>query len=165
MNSCILMARIVQTPQIRYTADQTPIAEMMVEFDSWRSEEPPSTLKVVGWRNTATEIQENYQAGDLVVIEGRLGMRLLEREDRGERFKEKRAELTASRLHKIGNQPLPTAAVSQPSNVVPIGNYNKPPAPESQPADLGNPPAPEPAPAPPSSASPPDDRDLDEIPF
>jgi len=162
MNSCILMARIVKTPQIRYTADQTPIAEMLVEFDNWRADTPPSTLKVVGWRNTATEIQENYQAGDLVVIEGRLRMNLMEREERGERFKEKRAELTVSRLHKIGNQPLPEAAVLQPSNVVPIGNYNKPSAAESQPTDLGSPPVPEPAPI---SAPPPDDRDLDEIPF
>jgi len=32
MNSCILMAEIVQEPQLRYTPDQTGLAEMLVQF-------------------------------------------------------------------------------------------------------------------------------------
>jgi len=46
MNSCILMAEIVQEPQLRYTPDQTGLAEMLVQF--WTVAEDP-TLKVVGW--------------------------------------------------------------------------------------------------------------------
>ncbi|MGQ4648382.1 single-stranded DNA-binding protein [Lyngbya aestuarii] len=99
MNSCILMAQIIQNPELRYTSDnQTPIAQMLVQFDSLRAEEAPITLKVVGWGNFATEIKENYRTGDQVVIEGSLRMNVI---DRSEGFKEKRAELTAYRIHKL----------------------------------------------------------------
>ncbi len=102
MNSCILMAEIVQDPQIRYTSDnQTPIAEMLVQFPSLSSEQQPSTLKVVGWGNLAQEIQERYHQGDRVVIEGRLRMSSI---DRPEGFKEKRAELTAQRIHDLSGE-------------------------------------------------------------
>jgi single-stranded DNA-binding protein len=94
------MAQIIQDPELRYTADnQTPIAQMLVEFPGPRAEDPPTTLKVVGWGNFAQEIKENYSAGDRVVIEGRLGMNTI---DRPEGFKEKRAELTANRIYKLG---------------------------------------------------------------
>jgi single-strand DNA-binding protein len=65
MNSCILMAEIIQDPQLRYTSDtQTPIAEMLVQFAGLRPDDPPATLKVVGWGNLAQEIQERYHQGD-----------------------------------------------------------------------------------------------------
>ena len=99
MNNCILMAEIVQNPELRYTPDnQTPIAEMQVQFAGLRPEDPPATIKVVGWGNLAQEIQANYHEGDRVVIEGRLNMNTI---DRPEGFKEKRAELTAQRLHRL----------------------------------------------------------------
>lgn len=100
MNSCILMAEIIQDPELRYTSDnQTPLAQMLVQFPSQRADDPPMTLKVVGWGNFASEIKENYRVGDRVIIEGRLSMNTL---DRPEGFKEKRAELTASRIYKLG---------------------------------------------------------------
>lgn len=100
MNSCILMAEIIQDPELRYTSDnQTPLAQMLVQFPGSRAEDPPTTLKVVGWGNFASEIKENYRVGDRVIIEGRLGMNTI---DRSEGFKEKRAELTASRIHRLG---------------------------------------------------------------
>jgi len=100
MNSCILMAEIVQEPQLRYTPDQTALTEMLVQFQGLRAEDPPATLKVVGWGNLAQEIQQQYHQGDRVIIEGRLGMNTVER---SEGFKEKRAELTVQRIHSLGD--------------------------------------------------------------
>ena len=100
MNSCILMAEIVQEPQLRYTPDQTALTEMLVQFPGLRAEDPPATLKVVGWGNLAQEIQQQYHQGDRVIIEGRLGMNTVER---SEGFKEKRAELTVQRIHSLGD--------------------------------------------------------------
>ncbi|MBE9180249.1 single-stranded DNA-binding protein [Oculatella sp. LEGE 06141] len=101
MNNCILMAEVIQDPQLRYASDnnQTPIAEMTVQFSGLRDEDPPSIVKVVGWGNLAQDIQEKYHQGDRVIIEGRLGMITF---DRPEGFKEKRAELTAQRIHLLG---------------------------------------------------------------
>ena len=115
MNSCILMAEIIQDPELRYTSDtQTPIAEMVVQFPGLRAEDPPSTLKVTGWGNLAQEIQEGYHQGDRVVIEGRLGMNTIERP---EGFKEKRAEMTVQRIHRLGaNTPLEASTLSNPAS-------------------------------------------------
>lgn len=108
MNSCILMAEIIQDPQLRYTSDnQTPLAEMLVQFPGLRAEDPPATLKVVGWGNLAQEIQERYHQGDRVVIEGRLNMNTIER---AEGFKEKRAELTVQRIHSMSGDISSSAA-------------------------------------------------------
>ncbi len=99
MNSFILMAEIVQQPELRYTSDtQTPISEMIVQFPGLRPEDPPATLKVVGWGNLAQDIQGQYHVGDRVILEGRLGMNTI---DRPEGFKEKRAELTVQRIYSV----------------------------------------------------------------
>ncbi len=97
MNSCILMAQIVQEPQLRYTADQMAICEMLVEF-SERGQDNLSKLKVVGWGNLAQEIQKSYHQGDRVVIEGRLTMNSVQLDG----YKEKRAELTVQKIHPLG---------------------------------------------------------------
>ena len=171
MNSCILMADVVEAPQLRYTSDtQTPIAEMWVEIPGLRDGEPPARLKVVGWGNLAQDIQERYHEGDRVIVEGRLGMNTV---DRQEGFKEKRAELTAQRIHLLGAgatlstaEAAPTATTPAPASPAPSS-----PAPGSTPrAKNTNKPAtappPEPAKTPAYSAAPSTDPvDYDEIPF
>jgi len=113
MNSCILMAEIVEEPQLRYTPDQTALAEMLVQFPGPRAEDAPATLKVVGWGNLAQQIQQQYHQGDRVIIEGRLSMNTI---DRPEGFKEKRAELTVQQIQPVGGSfntdPLPSATVT-----------------------------------------------------
>ncbi|NEP16923.1 MAG: single-stranded DNA-binding protein [Leptolyngbya sp. SIO4C1] len=109
MNHCILMAEVVQAPQLRYTSDnQTPVTEFVVQIPGLRSEDASVQLKAVGWGNLAQEIQERYQLGDRVVIEGRLTMKTV---DRPEGFREKRAEITVQRLHSLSD--LQTAAFAE----------------------------------------------------
>lgn len=91
------MAQIVQEPQLRFTADQMAISEMLVEF-SERGQDTPSRLKVVGWGNLAQEIQKSYHQGDRVIIEGRLTMNSVQLDG----YKEKRAELTVQKIHPLG---------------------------------------------------------------
>jgi single-stranded DNA-binding protein len=160
MNNCILMAEIVQDPQLRYTQDkQIPIAETLVQFPGFKSNDPPSTLKVVGWGNLAQTIQESCHTGDRVVVEGNLHMMLVERP---EGFKEKRAELRAIRIHHLDGQVSPTnsqAAATAPS-----------PTPASTSPSTEQPPTPEPSTAtspPPSSptSDAPSEESGDDIPF
>jgi single-strand DNA-binding protein len=123
MNSCILMAQIVRSPELRYTQDnQTPVAQMLVEFLSGKPDEPPATLKVVGWGNFATEIKENYKEGDRVILEGRLNMNTFERP---EGFKEKRAELTVSRIYRLDSSLSSSSVASGSSsdNVIAFDSY------------------------------------------
>ena len=176
MNNCILMAEIIQDPQLRYTAEsQIPIAEMIVQFPSLRQNDPPSTLKVVGWGNLAQEMSQRYHHGDRVILEGTLGMVMIERP---EGFKEKRAELTVRRVFSaVGTEEIsatpapgttPTSPTTPPSNVVPLESRTRQttptvtetPAP-SQPA----PPPPEPSFTPAETSTDLDNPDYDPIPF
>lgn len=161
MNSCILMAEIIQEPQLRYTPDnQTPVTEVMVEFPGLREDDPPAKLKVVGWGNLAQEIQEKFHPGDRVIIEGRLHMNTV---DRPEGFKEKRAEVTAQRIHLLGTgatlttsaaTPAATTSSSQPPKATPKPS----PSPKSGVAEPAKTPAY-------SAASSSDPVDYDDIPF
>ena len=96
MNSCVLMAKIVRSPQLRYTQEsQMAITEMMVEFDNLSPNNPPSNLKVIAWGGLATEVEQKYREGDKVILTGRLKMDMVERQG----YKEKTAELTISHIY------------------------------------------------------------------
>ncbi len=151
MNHCILMAEIVEVPQLRYTSDnQTPIAEFKVKIAGLRPDDSPSQFKAVGWGNLAQTIQDaSYGPGDRVVIEGRLTMKSV---DRPEGFREKQAEITVQQLHRIAE--LQSMAMA---DAPPIAEGNS--SARSSAATSG-PPASQPASQPAAATS-----DYDEIPF
>ena len=158
MNNCILMAEIVQAPQLRYTADnQTPIAEFVVKFPGLREGDATGQMKVLGWGNLAQEIQERYREGDRVLLEGRLGMNTVERP---EGFKEKRAEMTVQRVSPLGD--LQAVAIADAAPIVP-GKFVG----ANQTASTPSAAAPAaPAPDAPAATSPAADApDYDDIPF
>ena len=99
MNHCLIQAVINSAPQMRYTKEnQTPIAEMIVNFKGLRSEDPIRELKISGWGNIAQEMIDELKEGQNIVIEGRLRMNSVTRKDGS---KEKQPELTASKIHQI----------------------------------------------------------------
>ena len=84
---------------MRYTKEnQTPIAEMIVNFKGLRSEDPARELKILGWGNIAQAMIDELKEGQNIVIEGRLKMNSITRKDG---TKEKQPELTASKIHQI----------------------------------------------------------------
>ncbi len=137
MNSCILMAQIIKEPELRYTTDnQLPTSQMLVQFPALKPEDSPATLRVVGWGDLATEIKENFHEGDQVIIQGRLQMNSI---DRPEGFKEKRAELSVSKIYKVGETtgfsanppnssptPVTTTPISAPSTYKPTPERTAP---------------------------------------
>lgn len=150
MNSCILIAEIIQDPQLRYTQDNNmAIAEMRVQFPGLRPEDPPATLKVLGWGNLAQEVAQKYHTGDRVVVEGRLGMNTI---DRPEGFKEKQAELTLAKIYSLGEASIAstTGSTSAPTQeaAAPTATATRSKAPRAV------------APPPPTS-----EPDFDDIPF
>lgn len=159
MNSCILMAEIKEEPQLRHVNNDNllAIAEMMVSIPGIRAEDPPATLRVVGWGKMADEIQQNYHKGDRVIIEGRLGMISQQMEN----FKEKRAELTAQRIHRLDGVNLSSSAPEREET----SSYT-PPAPQPRtPAPAERQPTPVAVAAPQESPKPPVEVDEDDIPF
>ena len=101
MNHCMLEVLVKKAPTVRFTQDnKTPLAEIEVEFDSLRADDPPCALKVVGWGKLAEELQNTVQVNSKLVIEGRLRMNTVPRQDG---TKEKRAEFTLSRIHPFAS--------------------------------------------------------------
>ena len=99
----MLEVLVKKAPTVRFTQDnKTPLAEIEVEFDSLRADDPPCTIKVVGWGKLAEELQNTVQVNSRLVIEGRLRMNTVPRPDG---TKEKRAEFTLSRIHPFSSSP------------------------------------------------------------
>ena len=99
MNHCILEVLVKTAPTVRFTQDnKTPIAEIDAQFESLRADDPPSTIKVVGWGKLAEELKTKVQINSKLIIEGRLRMNSIPRQDG---TKEKRTEFTLSRLHPL----------------------------------------------------------------
>lgn len=122
VNHCLLEVEVLDAPQVRYTQDnQTPVAEMTARFEGLRPEDPPGQIKVVGWGNLATDLQNRVQVGERWVLEGRLRMNTVTRQDG---VKEKRAELTLARLHPIVSSGGGALAASQ-ANPNPAVNPRK----------------------------------------
>ena len=158
VNHCLLEVEVLEAPQVRYTQDnQTPVAEMAVQFDGLRPDDPPGQLKVVGWGSLAQDLQNRVQVGQRLMVEGRLRMNTVTRQDG---VKEKRAEFTLSRLHPLAGGG--AAGVSAPAPMA----AGRPPAPAPARAAA---PAPAAAPSPPAWNASPLVPDLpegeDEIPF
>lgn len=157
MNNCMLLAEIVQAPQLRYTSDnQTPVAEFWVEFPPLKENDPAAKLKVVAWGSLGQEVQANYQAGQRVLLEGRLAMNVV---DRPEGFKEKQVEMTLQRLYDAGA--FSTMAMAAPAPLTP------PTASPATPAAAAVTPAAAPRPpvTPPPAAAPAPSPNYDDIPF
>jgi single-stranded DNA-binding protein len=162
VNHCLLEVEVLEAPQVRYTQDnQTPVAEMAVQFDGLRPDDPPGQLKVVGWGSLAQDLQNRVQVGQRLMVEGRLRMNTVTRQDG---VKEKRAEFTLSRLHSIG-----AASSSATPSAAPMPARQPAPAPARSAAPRAAAPVASAAPEPPAWNASPLVPDLpegeDEIPF
>lgn len=115
---------MLEAPKIRYTQDnQTPIAEMNVRLEGLRPEDPAGELKVVGFGSLAQDLQNRGQVGQRLVVEGRLRMNTVARQDG---IKEKKVEFTLARLHPLGSAgapspaPAPVPLPSRPAAAAPV---------------------------------------------
>ena len=110
----MLEVLVKKAPTVRFTQDnKTPLAEIEAEFDSLRPDSPPSTIKVVGWGKLAEELQNTVQVNSKLVIEGRLRMNSVPRQDG---TKEKQAEFTLSRIHPFSANTTFSSNPSQPKS-------------------------------------------------
>ena len=110
----MLEVLVKKAPTVRFTQDnKTPLAETEVEFDSLRADDPPASIKVVGWGKLAEELQSKVQINSRLIIEGRLRMNTVSRQDG---TKEKRAEFTLSRIHPLSSNSKLSSIPSQPQS-------------------------------------------------
>ena len=111
----MLEVLVKKAPTVRFTQDnKTPLAEIEAEFESLRADDPPNKIKVVGWGKLAEELQNTVQVNTKLIIEGRLRMNTVPRQDG---TKEKQAEFTLSRIHPFSiNTPVSSMPPKHNSN-------------------------------------------------
>ncbi|WP_218079518.1 single-stranded DNA-binding protein [Anthocerotibacter panamensis] len=122
MNSIVLLGEVATRPELRETQDGLARASFILRFGAQRPEEPDYQVQVVAFGNTAGEVNDQYVQGDQVVVEGRLQMNSITKQD-GTR--EKRAEVIVRRLHPIGKGQEASAPLPPPPTNPPI---SRPPA-------------------------------------
>lgn len=74
LNRTILVGRLAQDPEVRYTADETPVARfsLAVGRPSKNGENEADFINIVAWRGLAKVCGEYLKKGKPVAIEGKL---------------------------------------------------------------------------------------------
>ena len=91
LNKIMLIGRIGQDPELRYTQDNTPVVTLSVATsspvkrgESWEQE--TEWHRVVAWRRLAEVAEQYMRKGTLVYVEGRLKTRSWEDRDGNKRW-------------------------------------------------------------------------------
>ncbi|MCX5812194.1 MAG: single-stranded DNA-binding protein [Proteobacteria bacterium] len=105
INKVILIGRLGGDPELRYTADGSPVATFNVATsETWKDksgnkQERTEWHRVVAWRKLGEISAEYLKKGKLVYIEGRIQSREFEGKDGAKR---KMYEIIASNMKMIG---------------------------------------------------------------
>lgn len=79
LNHITLMGRLVRDPELRHTAQGTPVISFTIavdrDFQTGGSEKQTDFIEIVAWRGTAEFISKYFRKGSMAVVSGRLQMR------------------------------------------------------------------------------------------
>lgn len=79
LNRCILIGRLAQDPELRYTDEGTPVCNFSLaierDFTNRNGEKETDFIDVVAWRKTAENVAEYLKKGRMVAVTGRLQIR------------------------------------------------------------------------------------------
>lgn len=100
LNNISLMGRLARDPEIRYTQENTAVANftLAVERDT-RGEKSTDFIECVAWRGTAEFIEKYFHKGDMMSLTGRLQIRNWTDRDGNKR---KASEIVVSNVYFCG---------------------------------------------------------------
>ena len=85
LNVVTIMGRICADPELRFTANQKPVANFTVAIERDRDREEADFIDVVAWNGTAEFVSKYFKKGSMIVVNGRLQMRKYEAKDGAKR--------------------------------------------------------------------------------
>lgn len=121
LNKCTFIGRVGADPEIRYTADGTPVAQFnLATTKSWKGrdgqkQEKTTWHKIIAWRKLAEIIGQYVKKGSLLYVEGELEIR--EYEDK-QGVKRKTHEIIINDMKMLGggkNEGTGSSASSRPA--------------------------------------------------
>lgn len=72
LNHITLAGRLTKDPELRYTANQTPVASFTIAVDRDFDREATDFFDIVVWRKTAEFVQKFFTKGQMAIVSGRL---------------------------------------------------------------------------------------------
>lgn len=90
LNHIVIMGRLTRDPELRYTANQIPVASFTLAVDrDYQSkdsgERETDYIECVAWRSTAEFISKYFKKGSMAAVSGRLQIRDWTDRDGGKR--------------------------------------------------------------------------------
>ena len=113
MNAIILIGRLTEDPELRYTASGTPVASMTLAVDRQRTNQAGQRetdfIKIVTWQKLAENCAQYLRKGKQAAVEGRLQIRQYENKE-GQKVRV--AEVIANNVQFLSPKDSNTAATS-----------------------------------------------------
>lgn len=81
LNQINIQGRLTRDPDLRYTANQKPVANFAVAVERDRDREQADFIDVVAWNGTAEFVSKYFRKGSMILISGRLQTRKYEAKD------------------------------------------------------------------------------------
>lgn len=120
LNRVVLIGRLTEKPELRYTASGVPVARFRIAVDRPGKDKGTDFVPVVVWRQAAESVAKHLEKGRLVAVDGRLQIR--EYEAGGQRRRV--GEVVADRVRFLPDtrrqaQPAPEPEVEPESDFPP----------------------------------------------
>ena len=82
INKVILMGRLVQDPELRYTTSKTPVCSFRLAVDNGHGEHRQTDfISCVAWNKTAEFVSKHFAKGKMMIVIGRVATRTWEGND------------------------------------------------------------------------------------
>lgn len=100
LNKAIIMGRMVQNPELKYTPSNVPVVSFTIavnrDFKDQDGNYPTDFLDCVAWRNTAEFVSRYFKKGSLCALEGTIQTRMWEDKNGNKR---KTVEIVVSNIY------------------------------------------------------------------
>lgn len=100
LNHIDIMGRMVRDPELRHTAQGTPVVSFALavdrDYQSGGNEKQTDFIEVVAWRGAAEFVSKYFHKGSMAVVTGRLQMRKWQDRDGNNRVS---AEVVADNVY------------------------------------------------------------------
>ena len=81
MNKVILVGRLAQEPEVRYTQSGKAVASFNLAVNRYGQKDSADFIPIVAWEKLAEVIGNNLKKGSQVLVEGRMQVRSYETQD------------------------------------------------------------------------------------
>ena len=100
LNHIDIMGRLTRDPELRYTAQKTPVTSFTLavdrDYQSGGSERQTDFIDCIAWRSTADFVSKYFSKGSMAIVTGRLQIRDWEDKNGGKR---RSAEVVADSVY------------------------------------------------------------------